>query len=103
MQTSASTTPKSTPGITNAQLKDVLKALDKGKYVPPSSTLHPKGSTEPDARDMKIQELEAKAEILEAQVDGLHGQIDILKKNDDFQLKACRDNAQTFKDLQSIV
>ncbi|KAI3784057.1 hypothetical protein L1987_43149 [Smallanthus sonchifolius] len=62
----------------NLKLKAVLDALDKGKYVPPSSTSHPEDSTVPYARDEKIQELEAK-------------------------LKACKENAQALHDLQSIV
>ncbi|KAI3815724.1 hypothetical protein L1987_15403 [Smallanthus sonchifolius] len=46
---------------------------------------------------------QTKVEKLEAQVEGLQGQIDVLKKHDEFKLKAYKDNAQDFNDLQSIV
>ncbi|KAI3797806.1 hypothetical protein L1987_33069 [Smallanthus sonchifolius] len=59
---------------------EVLKALDKGKYVPPSSTCHHE-STEPDARDTEIKEFKEKVEILEAQVEWLQGKIHVLKEN----------------------
>ncbi|KAI3824933.1 hypothetical protein L1987_06406 [Smallanthus sonchifolius] len=92
-QTSDNPTPKSTQGITEEQLQAVLYTLDKSKFVAPSSTSHQDKST-PDDRDKKIQELEAKVESLEAQVVGLQGEIGILKKNDDFQLRACKEIAR---------
>ncbi|KAI3821262.1 hypothetical protein L1987_08826 [Smallanthus sonchifolius] len=83
----------------------VLKALNKGKYVPldPTSTSHPdSSSTQSDAHDKKIQELEEKVEKLEAQVVGLQGQIDVLQ-HDDFQLRTCQGNSKYLAARQTII
>ncbi|KAI3827012.1 hypothetical protein L1987_01073 [Smallanthus sonchifolius] len=69
-------------------------------YVPPATSSQPEQSIDKDA---KIAELEAKVATLEAQVVGLQGQVDVLKTNDDFQLKTCKDNAQTLVTQQKII
>ncbi|KAI3783417.1 hypothetical protein L1987_42498 [Smallanthus sonchifolius] len=69
----------------------------------PDVIVHKASSTQPEDKDAKIQDLEAKLARLEAQVVGLQGKIDTLKANDDFQLKACKDIAQTLVNQQNII
>ncbi|KAI3744595.1 hypothetical protein L1987_57679 [Smallanthus sonchifolius] len=85
-------------------MKEVLDALNKGKYVPPphSSALD-SSSTHKDDKDTKIKALEAKVDMLEAQVVGLQGQLDMLQKKDDFQLKAYQENAKSLATQHTII